>query len=130
MMPTVSLVVELLAQLQLAGFDAALPVLDVGGVVAEHGGVDKWAQGNFFAGFLDAVKRVASVAAIAMLVGIPLYLALYWWSQRHTVPVVVLLLMGSSVMPMLPANVARYLWIMILLGGGLSLFAIIWLVIR
>lgn len=126
----VDVFVELLLALQGAAVDAAVSTVDVGTVPLDHGGIDEWGKGNLFKGFTGALKRVASISAITMIIAVPLYVALYWWSKRHTVPVVVLVLMGGTVLPLLPATVARMLWIVILVSGGFAIFAALWLVIR
>jgi hypothetical protein len=92
--------------------------------------LDLWRQGKFFEAGLQTLEEVAPIPFFAAMVAIPLYTSLYLWSKTHTVPVVAMMLMGGTVIAMLPGPVANVAWVLILLAGGTAIFAIIWLVIR
>jgi len=65
-----------------------------------------------------------------LLLAVPLYYGLYYWSRSHTVPIVTMTLMGGALFPLLPATAAWVAWLSILFAGGLALFALLWAVIR
>lgn len=109
----------------------ASAVGDLSFVPLNHGpALDHWANGEFFKGLTARVKTVMGMAAFMMIVGVPMYLALQYWSKNYTVPAVVLILSGGVVLGMMPAVVARIGWIIILLAGALGLFGLLWAVIR
>ena len=92
--------------------------------------LDHWMQGEFFAALNDRVATVIGIAAFMTIIGVPMYLALQYWSKNYAVPAVVLILSGGVVIGMMPAVVARIGWIIILLAGALGLFGLLWAVIR
>lgn len=94
------------------------------------GALDCWSKGSFFEAIVQGVQANASIAVVALLLVVPLYLGLFWWAQSHTVPMTAMVLMGAAVFPLMPAVVARLMWIGLLLTGGVALFAVVWAVIR
>jgi len=97
----------------------------------EHGGsLEHWTQAEFFEALSSRIKGVMGMAAFAMIVGVPMFLALQYWSRNYTVPTVVLTLSGGVVISMMPPAVARIGYIIILLGVALGLFGMMWAVIR
>jgi hypothetical protein len=104
---------------------------DVALVPLEHGSsLDHWAQGEFFPALNERVRVVMGMAAFMLIVGVPTFLALQYWSKNYTVPATVLVLSGGAVLGMMPPVVARIGWIIILLAGALGLFGLLWAVIR
>lgn len=104
---------------------------DVTLVPLSHGSaLDHWAQGEFFPAINARVAAVMGIAAFMMIVGVPLYLSLQYWSKNYTVPAVVLVLTGGVVLGMMPPVVARIGWVIILIAGALGLFGLLWAVIR
>lgn len=100
-------------------------------VPLDHGSaLDHWAQGEFFAGLTTRVTAVMGMSAFMMIVVVPMYLALQYWSKNYAVPAVVLILSGGVVLGMMPSVVARIGWIIILISGALGLFGLLWAVIR
>lgn len=94
------------------------------------GALDCWSTGAFFEGFVQGLQTNAPIAVFGMLVAVPLYLGLYWWSKNHTLPMTAMVLMGAGLFPLLPAQVVRLMWIAIVFTGATALFAVIWVVIR
>jgi len=105
--------------------------IDLNTVILDHGSaLDHWAQAEFFEGLVERVNSVMGMAAFMMVVAVPLFLALQYWSKNYTVPAVVLVLSGGVILSMLPPVIARIGWIIILLSGALGLFGLLWAVIR
>jgi hypothetical protein len=110
---------------------AASGLLDVALVPLDHGSsLDHWAQGEFFPAINARVAAVMGIAAFMMIVGVAGFLALQYWSKSYVVPTTVLVLMGGSLIGMLPPVLARVAWVLILLAGALGLFGLLWAVIR
>lgn len=104
---------------------------DVSLIPLDHGfALDHWADADFHKAMSARVKAVMGMATFMMIVGVPMYLGLQYWSKNYTVPAVVLVLSGGVILSMMPPVVARIGWIIILLSGALGLFGLLWAVIR
>lgn len=97
----------------------------------EHGNVlDHWANAEFHLAVDSRIKAVMGLAAFMMLVCVPTFLALHYWSKNYAVPTVVLVLSGGLIIGMVPSPVARIGYLIIFISGALGLFGLLWAVIK
>lgn len=106
-------------------------IAEVPRIVLEHGSpLEHWANAEFFKAVESRIKSVLGLAAFMMIVTVPAYLALYYWSRSYVLPTTVLVLSGGVFLAMLPPEVARIGTILILLAGGIGVFGALWAVYR
>lgn len=91
---------------------------------------DHWSNGEIFEAIITRIDVVIGFTVTAMIIFVVGYIALYWWSQTHAVPTVVVILLAAVIFPVVPGVLARAGWILIAFGGAFGLFAVLWVIIR